>query len=791
MYYFSNGGVPNNKGFNALPDYVQKQIIENMMYGGSMARAQYGSSIESPMPQDYPNYESFKQALDNYNRSMSWENLPLEGYQEEEETMAPSPNYGMTGPSNLGYSSPYKPSLTGYLSNLGLPSDRRAKNKLAKTYGFPGYVGTNDQDLQLLNTIINDPSGLTAASSSSKASTGKKAKTSAKKSNSMQIEDPERDEFVNNMMAAQEMEERSRTPYMMQPEQEETPTPWGWLPPTGGETEEGMSEYLIPAGVVTGAGLGTYAAMRQMAPGMAASSRAGELAMTYVKPDNIIKYVQKFGRDGNTFNILRAKGMNPVDIQKALKGVKFNPNSTAQIMSALDISQSAGKQFNAAKVAINAENLAKAQRLVEVMKLRGGVRDPKLMQEIYKLVPNPAQANSLMKGLALPKAVGSAAKATSTGSKVLKGLKAVSNIRKGRFFPFEEGGELDMYQDGNEVGREDYVPVNPYQGWGQTDYPDTFTEDLTEIFEPTGGLSWDDLQEIYADPNSSRFDKALGWASVIPLVGEIPRGIKGLKGAAKYILGTEKAAEKLNKIKKAGEGMKPFRKGVAKTWQTAVGLTDAALSGPFRMTERMNPAFIGTGALGQKLLSKSPKGVQKTSKFLGNASRFSKEMKGFDLATAAMQDKDGRAYYNFKTPQGDVISIYEDDPRTEKYFNEYVTGVDDAGNMIIDTTLKGRPINWKQDTVPQKKVKQSSNGLMQFKKDGGYTGTWNGNQGFAAGGTFIPGYGESAYGLPQYEMGRANYGGMYQGGGMIGDEMEVTPEQLEMLRQQGYQFDII
>jgi hypothetical protein len=30
-----------------------------------------------------------------------------------------------------------------------------------------------------------------------------------------------------------------------------------------------------------------------------------------------------------------------------------------------------------------------------------------------------------------------------------------------------------------------------------------------------------------------------------------------------------------------------------------------------------------------------------------------------------------------------------------------------------------------------------------------------------------------------------------QEGGMIGQEMDVTPEQLEMLRAQGYQFEMI
>lgn len=99
------------------------------------------------------------------------------------------------------------------------------------------------------------------------------------------------------------------------------------------------------------------------------------------------------------------------------------------------------------------------------------------------------------------------------------------------------------------------------------------------------------------------------------------------------------------------------------------------------------------------------------------------------------------------------------------------------------------------------------------------TPTWSGNVGYAYGG-YIPEMGAGGfYMMPngmmmadseQYmAMGGTNNPGfkalpnyvqqkivsnMAYGGNMgpsVGDEMEVTPEEIEMLRQQGYQFEII
>jgi len=75
---------------------------------------------------------------------------------------------------------------------------------------------------------------------------------------------------------------------------------------------------------------------------------------------------------------------------------------------------------------------------------------------------------------------------------------------------------------------------------------------------------------------------------------------------------------------------------------------------------------------------------------------------------------------------------------------------------------------------------------------GGYSGTYDQGSGsyFQAGGSFVPTYGDI---LPQYMYGSGYDQSYMQDGGSlnIGDMLDVTPEQMEYLRQQGYDFDTV
>ena len=70
---YENGGT-NNPGFNALPDYVQHQILSNMAYGGihiapskrgtfTAAATKHGKSVQAFASQVLANKENYSPAM--------------------------------------------------------------------------------------------------------------------------------------------------------------------------------------------------------------------------------------------------------------------------------------------------------------------------------------------------------------------------------------------------------------------------------------------------------------------------------------------------------------------------------------------------------------------------------------------------------------------------------------------------------------------------------------------------------------------------------------------------------
>ena len=90
-------------------------------------------------------------------------------------------------------------------------------------------------------------------------------------------------------------------------------------------------------------------------------------------------------------------------------------------------------------------------------------------------------------------------------------------------------------------------------------------------------------------------------------------------------------------------------------------------------------------------------------------------------------------------------------------------------------------------------IDEGQEGMMpeEYQNGGGYSGTYDAGSGsyFQGGGSFVPTYGDI---LPQYMYG-SDY--MQEGGSAmgynVGDTLEVSPEEMEYLRQQGYDFDTI
>lgn len=758
MYYFVNGGFPSG-----LPKDIQKEIIKNMMYGGLNQYQIGGENIPSmdAETQMYPeNLNEYYPEADDM--------VPGASFTSSQYTPSPmgpempdwySKKSMAAPPQRVNYQGV---SVVDLLDSMGLPSDFSTRKRIAEEkFNISNYKGLPNQNLELLSNIMKYPEELGSVSSVGEPKSKKRPAS---------IIDIEQEREVMDSMPKTDTTRTSGKP--------RTAAPKIVL----NKPSSSLSDYVLPASAILGSGLGVYAGMRAMAPGVAKDlDLSVDLLKTYVSPQDIVSYAKKFGRDANTFDILRAKGMSPKDIGVALKGIKFNPLATQQMAATIPQMMGAVKSsFRTAASAIDKDNLDMAKRLVEVMRSRGGYRDPQLVSKVYSLVRNPAEANKLMKGLKYGKAAVSGAKAAGALSRFSKFIKPF----------FEEGGELMKYQNAGEV-----LPSEIPEGTTDAtvyvfdpNYPDTWQEDFFEIADPTGMSSYDDIEEMKRVEREypgtySKLDKFLTYAGAVPVLGKVGKIGKGAKSAIKYILGSDdlvksgKAYADAIRAKKSLPG-KIF-KGVS---GAATRILDAP-SGAVRVVERANPLTYGTGRLLeagiQRLPSMGQKIVRPASKTLGYVGRMGK---GSDVFLRGLEKLSKTEPVLFRDPSGNIISVPQNDPRLS-YFGEHVIDVDpETGIYYIDqNTMEG--------------AAKQAEGIKNWKKTGGST--------YSAGVFYEDGGSFSSMNFPSYPgapLPKYNYGSMMGYGGSSkkskksikpGSEMYVTPEEMEKLRQQGYDFDVI
>ena len=103
---------------------------------------------------------------------------------------------------------------------------------------------------------------------------------------------------------------------------------------------------------------------------------------------------------------------------------------------------------------------------------------------------------------------------------------------------------------------------------------------------------------------------------------------------------------------------------------------------------------------------------------------------------------------------------------------------DPAGIMTVENAAR---IKMAKDKNAAEAAQASGQPVFKqgrgYARGGQWNGTWNGNQGFEVGGSYVPDYASSAYGLPQFELGAP----IYADGGM-------SPEEAMMMQQQGAAF---
>jgi len=144
------GGTINNPGFNALPNYVQNKILNNMEYGGTIPSSpeqweEYIKSIESqvgnPASWTLEDYNMLQNALNQYK---NWRETTPEGQAVVDYHNEPG-EYEIQVPEHLqGYVTGMMKSKLAYANEFGNPAAKRMIVAPDNPYDFGnGMTGTH------------------------------------------------------------------------------------------------------------------------------------------------------------------------------------------------------------------------------------------------------------------------------------------------------------------------------------------------------------------------------------------------------------------------------------------------------------------------------------------------------------------------------------------------------------------------------------------------------------------------------------------------------------------------
>lgn len=807
MYFYATGGVPNNPGFNSLPEDVQMKIIANMKrFGGSSSMGYYqGDMGPSSVMDDYNMgdydmgyYDQLPEMDPMLGQTYAYAKPPVYTAPMGYDQLGPLPaaavqryQAAIAAPKPVSYQGP---SIVDLLNTQGLASDYKTRKQLAQVAGISNYRGTPTQNQQLISAIINNPNLLGTVASSPKKASKKTTTPMATMAMEEEVTIPDVQYTAEDYLNAQ----AAANPYIMAPAEDAqavTPTVYSLndalagkalgAPQKEASAKKESKKEKVPfemgpqeIAAVLGVGVGTTVyLMNKLGKGWVSNNAKylNDLVRAGLSADDIIKAAKAGGRTEETVKLLRARGMSIPEALKAVKNIKFKPTGT---VSPEVIKGGEEAVANIKRIVESGEKARKqAAVLVQLMKDRG-VRDARSMAKLEQLIPNTVERMKMLKGIPMPK-VGAMEAAANIGSKALRLLGRLP------IKAFEQGGSyMPMYQ-GEQGGSE-------YEGDLEFDNGDKWYSERREIFSPLAELldlssvsSWDDAVRSWEDPSASWWDKTVETVGAIPGIGKIGKGAK----MAKEAVAIGKGAKKVSTMGKIGKGAKTVLKGAGTglDWISGVAPLRVALTRGAR-----NPFAMYTRGVG-KLLEGSPKVITLLNA-MGSANRIAKssnfwdtKFKDYNTAKEIIKQQPEEKVLLF-TDDGEILEVGSHDP----FFLEAVEknaidttpqGMDSASNAVrLDTSKFLGPRDWK---AVQKKFGTGRRVGSSYATGGD---TYSAGMFYPDGGTFIPTYGDMAYGvLPQYEM-----GSYYEDGGMTGDdEMYVTPEQMEMLRQQGYDFDII
>jgi hypothetical protein len=805
MYFYATGGAPNNPGFNALPEDVQMKIIANMKrYGGPSSMGYYqGDMGPSSVMGGYD--------MGDYNQFPEMDPMTGETYAYASQPMYVAPNLGYEQMGPLPAAavqkyqaaiaapkvklSPYQgPSIVDFLNTQGLASDYKTRKQLAQVIGIPNYTGRADQNELLISTIINNPDVLSTVAKSSKKTTkaSKKAVTPTAEDEDFDVQYT-MDDYVADQAAANR--------FIMAPEDVQTSSSaavYGLNDALAGKAlgadsrtasssnvgttssgkkaqEEGYVMGPQEAAAVIGLGVGsTIYLMNKLGKGWVANNAKylNDLVRAGLSADDIIAAAKAGGRAEDTVKLLTNRGMSSKDALKALKNIKFKPTGSVSPQ----VIKGGEEAVARIKNLVEATEKARKQAAVVVQLMRDrNVRDPRSMAKLETLIPNTVERMKMLRGIPMPK-LGVAEAAVNLGGKGLR-LLSMSPIKK------DGGSYMNMYQ-GDEGGSE-------YEGDVNYDNGDLWYSEQNErmpwwgeLLDMSGVSSWDDLVRATKDPDASGWDVALEAFGVIPGIGKLGKAAKLAKEASQ-VSKTAKTAKELSTARKVLKSAGKVAKGAG------VGLDWISGMAPLRLAQgygKYNPLAMITRGV-DNALEGSPK-IIKLLNATSEASRIGKTGKALNslvnnyMAKKEIIKQQPEELIKMYMDDGSIIEVGSHDP----LFMEIVekNALDTTGQrtdptsgaIYLDTSKFAGPRDWNS-------VRKTYGKGKVYSKGGD---TYSAGVFYDEGGTFIPTYSDMAYGvLPEYEM-----GSYYADGGMTGgDEMYVTPEQMEMLRQQGYDFDII
>ena len=752
---------------------------QNMYY------AQIG--MEVPRQEDFPDYNSYAAAMQEWEQMGQYNN-----YMNSPAMMADSipvaqpvvgvPPVAVPAQAAAYTLNPYQgTSVYDFLAAQNKAPDYASRKALASQLGIKNYRGTAAQNLQMMSMLKQSPDVLQSYTPSKG---GKTTTVVDQQGNPVQVP-------ADSTSAPKDTTASKKVPIL--PKKQPTETENGYvakvLAMVGATAAAGGLTYLESQAMLKHINSGAFnlsgsakakltEAIENLTAQTATNATKGVKSVADwfkglpLRQRNILKTLDAAEIPGVVHTLQPGSAANDLEAWKMLQEANaessvLNNAEAANALSEADAEAKALRSFNARKAAA----------------IRWGKPIPK-----FPTLPGAAakSENAFMGAL---REANAAMKETPWLRNTLKFMK--------RMPKFQEGGE-----------------------------PDSMGENILEWIDPTGISSWDDVARSWNDPNAKWWETGLEIAGAIPVFGKFGKGAKAAKAVATIGKGAKEAKVISNTAKELSTARKIWngtRKGVGTTLDWVGG------AAPQRFIDNsINPLTRGMGAMTARGLEKAPSWVRGTARAiqpLQQGQRFWKGVgdvtgQGFGTMNVPAPVNE---QVNIMMPDGSIVPMSTSDPELTNLINQ---------NMIDTAQFTGYEPNtnsWRAKKGIKYKGKQYKGGGSTFSGNAWYKDGGTNNPGFRALPDFVQHQilSNMAYGGIQIDpakrgtfkaqatrmgMGvqqaasailnapegkyspamrkKANFAKNFakQEGGQI---LDVTPEELEMLRQQGYQFEIM